>query len=737
MRKIFFVLLFFTTLFSFSSVYASTETVRIYSHPSDGRFILGDSFERINWDQARNYSPYPADPNTDQDILNVRSDNKSGFYRIYRGSIPFDTSIIPSEAEIVEASLNTFAETGNNTGVEIVITQHNRASSTHLSASDWEIENFGAKGFARGSLNTTGKTKFVLSSDFEDSLNKDGYTILGILTAFDFDNINPGSSIRAASFYSSEAPGTSTDPYLEITYTVEDPEPEVDGLVMQYAPRLFMHEDENYDPMNIEAFVDASALWNRDSGLQVADASSFDIGALEDLVESGENTSGYYMAFSEPDEAGSIDPGSARTIYEQLVDSEAATSTIYYHKTDATAADGREFTVLQYWFFYAMNDWKENGGVNNHEGDWESVFVFLDADSEEPEYVAFSSHLNDGDVTPINGQYLSVLRRWNSAVETDGDRVRTYVALGSHANYPKDNVHQLADMTSDDGDIVEDAVLRNIDPLAWSDYAGLWGTFVDTLGFAGPQGPKFIDVTSQTRYYNPIGWAGIDNTKSFVASFGQRSFEAADQHAAIEFEQPIEVGTKITVDLHKEIIRFGKNLHKINLLPDFWDIVTDLPGNAFRAILRLEYDQSMVAAVGGWEEQLGIYYYNETTDEWELQPTVVDVEGRTVTTEVDHFSWYAIGLIPDDVYLESLFDQIIAVVDGSELAAPHKRNLIAQAERLRGVVDESDRRSLNAKKQLLSVFLNIADNKKYRDGLTEDELSDLELLIGRVVDMLE
>jgi hypothetical protein len=40
----------------------------------------------------------------------------------------------------------------------------------------------------------------------------------------------------------------------------------------------------------------------------------------------------------------------------------------------------RGYVVIQYWFFYAYNDWgTSHGGVNDHEGDWEAVFVFRQA----------------------------------------------------------------------------------------------------------------------------------------------------------------------------------------------------------------------------------------------------------------------------------------------------------------------------------------------------------------------
>jgi hypothetical protein len=48
------------------------------------------------------------------------------------------------------------------------------------------------------------------------------------------------------------------------------------------------------------------------------------------------------------------------------------------HPYYARTTDDGGYTVIQYWFFYAMNDWRTTfAGVNDHEGDWEHVAVFL------------------------------------------------------------------------------------------------------------------------------------------------------------------------------------------------------------------------------------------------------------------------------------------------------------------------------------------------------------------------
>jgi len=73
------------------------------------------------------------------------------------------------------------------------------------------------------------------------------------------------------------------------------------------------------------------------------------------------------------------------------------------------------YTVLQYWMFYVYNDWKAT-----HEGDWESITVYLRNNS--PIAVAASAH---------HGGYRLP---W-SMVKSHKTHPVIYVANGSHANY--------------------------------------------------------------------------------------------------------------------------------------------------------------------------------------------------------------------------------------------------------------------------------------------------------------
>jgi len=107
---------------------------------------------------------------------------------------------------------------------------------------------------------------------------------------------------------------------------------------------------------------------------------------------------------------------------------------VYYgrvlHETDSAS---NQWTILQYHFFYAFNDWRlAANGMNHHEGDWELVAVYLKND--EPYAVLFSQH-GAGNI-----------EKWeavNVVIEGHGKKTThplVYVALGSHANYSKPEV---------------------------------------------------------------------------------------------------------------------------------------------------------------------------------------------------------------------------------------------------------------------------------------------------------
>ncbi len=89
------------------------------------------------------------------------------------------------------------------------------------------------------------------------------------------------------------------------------------------------------------------------------------------------------------------------------------------------------WTVCQYLFFYAMNDWRSSfSGANDHEADWEQCFVFLeehDDGSTTPVWLARAAHDEVG---------ADLRRRWDDPlIQREGDHPVIFAGAGSHAAY--------------------------------------------------------------------------------------------------------------------------------------------------------------------------------------------------------------------------------------------------------------------------------------------------------------
>jgi hypothetical protein len=213
----------------------------------------------------------------------------------------------------------------------------------------------------------------------------------------------------------------------------------------------------------------------------------------------------------------------------------------------------RGFVVLQYWFFYAMNDWRSTfGGVNDHEADWEQVTVFLPDPPDtcsRPAWVAFSSHDDVGDdlrrrpddpdlewrethpvvfvgagshsgaympgdylVTvepPALGRLLAALRRM-SWLLLPWTRTHSGTAFG----IPFIDYHRGDGPGVGPGEAKKWRPVLIDDETPWlRDFRGLWG--LDTGdpfgGERAPAGPRYERGGSvRLCWSDPVGWAGLD-----------------------------------------------------------------------------------------------------------------------------------------------------------------------------------------------------------------------------------
>jgi hypothetical protein len=96
------------------------------------------------------------------------------------------------------------------------------------------------------------------------------------------------------------------------------------------------------------------------------------------------------------------------------------------------------WTICQYWFFFAYNDWRSGFyGVNDHESDWEmiSVYLYEDEDQLRPEWAAYASHDFHG---------ADLRRRWDDRqdLELVDDHPVVHAGAGSHASYFKRGEYQ-------------------------------------------------------------------------------------------------------------------------------------------------------------------------------------------------------------------------------------------------------------------------------------------------------
>ena len=220
------------------------------------------------------------------------------------------------------------------------------------------------------------------------------------------------------------------------------------------------------------------------------------------------------------------------------------------------------WTILTYWFFYCMNDWRSSfHGINDHEADWENVILYLSPGDDgvlAPRWVAFSSHDGEGDA----------LRRRidDPELEWVGSHVVAYPGAGSHSHSPNrcDELVRVdppviggflkgfrkvwgailpwtADSTLEagfsipfvdyhrgdgvsigpEGDRAWQPVVIGDDTPWVRDFRGRWG--LDTRdrfgGESAPTGPKYErNGIDRVRWEDPLTWAGMHKVDPDPAS---------------------------------------------------------------------------------------------------------------------------------------------------------------------------------------------------------------------------
>jgi hypothetical protein len=287
------------------------------------------------------------------------------------------------------------------------------------------------------------------------------------------------------------------------------------ALAERFAPVVRLVEQEAecgpgepYDPLDVQLLLDGEPTvalrgpWNPTDLAKIGPAGA-------DLVNRFE----YHLDF----------PGNAldaRCDYERWSRrlAEGSKPTVYAHV--ATQEGYPEKLALQYWLFYAFNDFN-----NTHEGDWEMIQLVFDAKDArgalgtEPTDVGFSAH-EGAERAAWGDDKLELVDETHPVV---------FPGAGSHANKFTEALYlgssAEAGVGCDDTrgphrEIRPKVVTIPSEPAAakeafpWIDFEGRWGELQRAF-FNGPTGPNL-----KTQWTRPIEWSEGWHDRTYAVPTG-------------------------------------------------------------------------------------------------------------------------------------------------------------------------------------------------------------------------
>ncbi len=271
-----------------------------------------------------------------------------------------------------------------------------------------------------------------------------------------------------------------------------------DVLVKRFAPSLFFAFGELFFPTSVSYHLENADL-KRDGRIVDSKPSMASIAAFTDV------RANYYLESRlVSSDRIAIDYARARERF----------GTPIYVRVARDSSSGTQLIVLEYWFFYAYN----NGPLNDHQGDWEMISVFLDP-SGQAKLAGYSQHFR-GEVA-----------RWEDVEKSDGTHPNVYVAKGSHASYFRSyqgNFGFEADQVGGGEQIGWSKLSLEIlvDPRSgrppsgqlWLLFAGRWGEYGTEenmlRGEQGPLGPLY-NLNGQ-KWLQAGAWAaGLRNVDTY------------------------------------------------------------------------------------------------------------------------------------------------------------------------------------------------------------------------------
>lgn len=224
--------------------HAETVTTNVFSGSGDGYVYAGGL--GATWDTAHDATDGSLawSIGATMDVSATVTSGKFGSITIGRVFIPFDTSVISSQATISSATLNIYTasiiNTDNDGSDYLTVVQTSQAAHTTLVAADYDqcgSINSPTEGIDAGqrkditSISTSAYTSFTLNSTGRGWIKKNGETsncssargisCFGIREGHDTTDVPiTDDTNNSVSIYAAEQTGTANDPYLSVTYTV-------------------------------------------------------------------------------------------------------------------------------------------------------------------------------------------------------------------------------------------------------------------------------------------------------------------------------------------------------------------------------------------------------------------------------------------------------------------------------------------------------------------------------------
>jgi hypothetical protein len=282
------------------------------------------------------------------------------------------------------------------------------------------------------------------------------------------------------------------------------------ALAARYAPVVRLVEQthecgpgEPYEPMDVNALFGQQTValrgpWNPVDLVKIGPVAKDLVGRYE-----------YHLDFP----GTSLDPGCGYERWSRLI-TQGTKPTVYAHVATDAAHPGK--LALQYWLFYAFNDFN-----NLHEGDWEMIQLNFDAADAraaldtKPVEVGYSSH-EGAESAHWGDEKLQLV---------DGTHPVVFPGAGSHANKYTEALYlgssAEAGVGCDDTRGPHDElrpVVKTIpnDPAAaerafpWIAFQGRWGELQKAF-FNGPTGPNL-----KPQWSEPIEWSKTWRERSYA-----------------------------------------------------------------------------------------------------------------------------------------------------------------------------------------------------------------------------